>query len=603
MEKHDQVKLFPKRLLIVDDTPINLNFLAKVLTEEGYEVHKALHGQKALDLCASILPDLILLDVRMPKMDGYEVCQRLKENPQTHQIPIIFISALDQVFNKVQAFQVGGVDYITKPFDREEVICRIENHLNLRSLQVELEQNNRSLEQEIQERKKVQSALEASEQNNRALLNAIPDLMMRISDRGLILDYRVQEAATTTDDTVIEELIVRNATIFPVGDPRWLIPLLVGKQVSEIFSADLTLWITYYVEQTLQTSNTQVGEYMQQVHGKWHAYEVRYVQSGTNEVLALVRDISERKRAEAERMRSQAMLTTQKQQLEHALRELKTAQVQLVQTEKMAALGQLVAGIAHEINNPINYISGNLNHANQYVQDLVSILQAYQQEYSQPTAQIQELIDDLDIDFVVEDVQNLISSMKKGAERIRAIVLSLRNFSRLDEAEMKQIDIHEGIDSTLVMLQHRLRETKDHSSIEVIKNYGDLPQVTCYASQMNQVFMHIINNAVDALNVVDFSSSLKPTIKISTEYTENDTVKIQIADSGLGISEEHRTRLFDPFFTTKPVGSGTGLGLSISYQIVVQKHKGQLSCHSLPGQGAEFIIEIPVHQPEFEKAS
>ncbi len=299
---------------------------------------------------------------------------------------------------------------------------------------------------------------------------------------------------------------------------------------------------------------------------------------------------------------------TKAAQLEHALRELKQTQAQLIQSEKMSSLGQLVAGVAHEINNPVNFIYGNLSYANAYALDLLRLLQLYQEHYPQPPAAIQAQAEEIDLIFLLEDLPKILSSMKVGADRIREIVLSLRNFSRLDEAEMKTVDIHEGIDSTLLILQNRLKAKPDRSGIQLVKEYGDLPKVECYAGQINQVFMNILTNAIDALEAVHYSrlavrgnkpstmnSEESPTIWIRTSTVQPNQVRIQIADNGPGMTEEVSSRLFDPFFTTKPVGSGTGLGMSISYQIV-DKHNGQLKCISAPGQGAEFLIEIPIEQ-------
>jgi signal transduction histidine kinase len=289
------------------------------------------------------------------------------------------------------------------------------------------------------------------------------------------------------------------------------------------------------------------------------------------------------------------------QELETALQELSSTQAQLVQSEKMSSLGQLVAGVAHEINNPVNFIAGNLNHAKNYTHDLIHLLQLYQQHCPQPDADVQTAAESIDLDFLLEDLPKLLASMKVGTERIREIVLSLRNFSRMDEAEMKVVDIHEGIDSTLMILQHRLKGTYECPPIEVMKHYGDLPLVECYAGQLNQVFMNILSNALDAIEERDHPRSLQKTqqpgqIQIYTEQKDANEVRIRIADNGLGMPERVRRRLFDPFFTTKTVGKGTGLGLSISYQIVTEKHGGSLQCVSTPGQGAEFIIAIPIQQ-------
>ncbi|MEA5604531.1 response regulator [Nostoc sp. UHCC 0252] len=457
----NQTNHHKRNILVVDDTPDNLRLLSAMLTAQGFEVRKALNGKMALTACQMVLPDVILLDINMPDMDGYQVCQQLKADDKTSQIPVIFISALDDVVDKVKAFDVGGVDYIAKPFHGAEVVLRIENQINLRLLQVKLQEKNFLLQ--------------------------------------------------------------------------------------------------------------------------------------------------------------------------NALDNLKAAQVQQIQNEKMVALGQLVAGLAHEINNPISFIYGNLQYAGQYVQDLVNLIEVYQQEYPKPTSKIQEIAKEIDLNFVINDLQNLIGAMYRGSDRIREIVLALQHFSRHDEAEMKRVNIHEDIENTLVMLQHRLRESTDRPAIIVVKNYGNLPLVTCYASGLNQVFMHLLNNAIDAieeklgnqssnpysLTPVDNSYSTwgdtqvaalgetpkpqwllpTPQIKIHTEVTDLNTIKIAIADNGPGIEESLRSRLFDPFFTTKPVGKGSGLGLSISYQIIVQKHRGNITCNSSIGQGAEFAIEIPIEQP------
>ncbi|MBD2361760.1 GAF domain-containing protein [Anabaena minutissima FACHB-250] len=283
-------------------------------------------------------------------------------------------------------------------------------------------------------------------------------------------------------------------------------------------------------------------------------------------------------------------------QLEKTLIELQETQTKLIQNEKMSSLGQLVAGIAHEINNPVNFIHGNLCHANEYTQQLLELLALYQSYYPQPHNKISQALEGIDLDFVIEDLPKIISSMQVGAERIRSIVLSLRNFSRLDESENKLVNIHEGINNTLLILQHRLKANPDFSGIKVIKDYGDLPLVECYAGQMNQVFMNILSNAIDALEEQGLENkSIKPEICISTQISlDNYRLLIRIADNGLGMNQELKNRIFDPFFTTKSVGKGTGLGLAISYQIVVEKHGGTIDCVSEVGMGTEFWIEIPI---------
>ena len=294
---------------------------------------------------------------------------------------------------------------------------------------------------------------------------------------------------------------------------------------------------------------------------------------------------------------AQLLQKTQEQavELNCSLDKLKRTQVQLIQAEKMSSLGQMVAGIAHEINNPVSFIYGNLIPADNYLQDVLSLLELYQKAYPNPRSEIQQLSEDIDLDFLVEDWQKLMDSMKVGAERIREIVYSLRNFSRLDEKELKSVDIHEGINNTILILQHRLRAGGNSSEIKLIKNYGHLPKITCYANQLNQVFMNILNNAIDALENTPFPRMITiHTSVVSDKKQQENLVSIRIKDNGSGMSEEVRTKIFDPFFTTKPVGSGTGLGLSICYQIVVEQHKGQITCISALGQGTEFIVEIPL---------
>ncbi|BAZ01320.1 two-component sensor histidine kinase [Tolypothrix tenuis PCC 7101] len=295
----------------------------------------------------------------------------------------------------------------------------------------------------------------------------------------------------------------------------------------------------------------------------------------------------------------------QAEKLSDTLHKLQQTQAQLIQQEKMSSLGQLVAGIAHEINNPVNFIHGNLTPADEYVQELLELLKLYEKHYPYPVHEIQEFCETVDLEFIAHDLLKLLSSMRIGTNRIREIVLSLRNFSRLDEAEMKAVNIHEGLDSTLLILQNRLKAKPEHPiGIEIIKEYGGLPLVECYPGQINQVFMNIINNSIDALENDHNQHSRSDTqnnrsqIRIRTELVNNNRVIVRIADNGTGIAKDVQSKLFDPFFTTKPVGKGTGLGLSISYQIVVEKHAGILRCESILGKGTEFWIEIPLKQKE-----
>ncbi|MEM6590252.1 MAG: ATP-binding protein [Cyanobacteria bacterium P01_C01_bin.73] len=295
-----------------------------------------------------------------------------------------------------------------------------------------------------------------------------------------------------------------------------------------------------------------------------------------------------------------SQLNQKNTELKDAFAQLNRQQAQLVQSEKMSSLGQLVAGLAHEINNPANFIHGNLNYVREYSTDLLELVKLYQHYYPEPVKEIQAKADIVELDFLREDLPKMLASMKLGTDRIREIVLSLRNFSRMDEAEFKTVDIHEGINSTLMILGNRLKEKSDRPEIDVIKNYGNLPQVECYPGQLNQVFMNILTNAIDALEEY---CKKQPTsevyerplqITIKTSMIDHDWVEIVISDNGLGIPDAIQAKIFDPFFTTKAVGKGTGMGMSISHQIITQRHSGQLLCQSNLGKGAEFTIQIPI---------
>lgn len=288
-------------------------------------------------------------------------------------------------------------------------------------------------------------------------------------------------------------------------------------------------------------------------------------------------------------------------ELQQTLQELQQTQLQLIQTEKMSSLGQLVAGVAHEINNPINFIYGNLAHLKEYTKNLLTLIKLYQQEHSNYNPEINIFIKEIDLDFIIDDLPKLLYSMTVGAERISEIVLSLRNFARLDEAEMKPVNIHEGIDSTLLILQDNLKGNQEQQEITIIKNYGNLPVVECYVGGLNQVFMNILVNAIDALREQEIyaDKDIKQqsnSIIIHTQVKNEENVIISIKDNGIGIGEKFKNKLFEPFFTTKPIGKGTGLGLSISHQIIVDKHKGKIEYVSKPGKGTEFLIEIPIKQ-------
>lgn len=317
--------------------------------------------------------------------------------------------------------------------------------------------------------------------------------------------------------------------------------------------------------------------------------------------IAVFHNVTNLKQAEVALRRSEMCSREQAQQLDQALQALKKAQSQLIQTEKMSGVAQLVAGMAHEINNPISFIYGNITPANQYFEDLLRLLHLYQHHYANPVAEIEAEIDAIDLDFLVEDLRKLLKSIQSGADRVRQIVLSLRNFSRLDEAGIKSVDLHEGLESTLLFLQNRLQSKQEIPAIRVIRQYDRLPLVECYASQLNQVFINILANAIDAIEtkmqelIANQAASLFiPTITITTKH-QDLKVTICIQDNGIGMTPETLQRLFDPFFTTKPVGQGIGLGLSVSYQIV-EKHHGTIEVASAQGQGSQIAIVLPVKE-------
>ncbi|NET55356.1 MAG: response regulator [Symploca sp. SIO2E6] len=597
-------------ILVVDDIPENLRLLSKMLTKQGYQVKKAMNGLLALRGVHSAPPELILLDIKMPEMNGYEVCQKLKASEETREIPVIFLSVLNDVLDKVKAFNVGGADYITKPFEQQEVLARIEHQLTIRRQQAHLQE-------EICVRQQAEEALRRSEAK---LLAA-----QRVAHFG-----NWEFDVLTKQFTWSEELFGIFGFDSSQPEPSYTEFLqLIHPDDREVMQQILThaLNITTYTSFPSNKS-CEFDFRIKRLDGSIRYLEAKAErifneQGQLRQFFGVAQDITQRKEVEEALRKSEARERDKATQLELTLNELKRAQAQLVQTEKMSSLGQMVAGVAHEINNPISFIYGNLDPASQYFQELIELIHLYQQTYPHPPSEIQELTEEIDLDFLVSDWQKMINSMLVGSERIKKIVNSLRNFARDSESALKTVDIHEGIDNTLLILQHRLRAVGNRSSIEVIKEYGQLPLVTCYAGELNQVFMNLLSNAIDAL-VPPFmkngmseltvnnqfsinpnhKESVIPKIWISTAvaYTKSlnpiqqtpEKVVIRIADNGPGISKQLLHRIFEPFFTTKPVGSGTGLGLSISYQIVVEQHHGQLRCISVEGKPTEFIVEIPV---------
>ncbi|MDY7004418.1 MAG: response regulator [Cyanobacteriota bacterium] len=442
------------RIIIVDDTPANLHLLSNLLEERDYEVRAFPSAKLALMGMKNFLPELILLDIMMPQMNGYEMCECLKKDEKWRDIPVIFISTLNEIFDKVKAFSVGGVDYITKPVQAEEVLARVETHLQL---------------------------------------------------------FRLREMLQKTNFIQSEKLAQQNRQLKTLN-------------------------------QELEKANQELKE--------------KYLQ-------------------------------------------LEEAQLQLVQNEKMVTLGYLVTGIAHEINNPLGFIGGNVRAAQEYLQNLLAGLFLYR-EHSHLDDEIVEEIEDLDLEFVAEDFPKLIASMQRGYDIIHNISTSLRTFARKDTNKKNEFNLHDGIDSTLLILKYRLKANENRPVIEIIKNYGNMPPVKCYAGQLNQVFMNILANAIDALDESNAGKTFQEIekepnrITIRTELSEDKQKAIvRIADNGTGMPEEVRAKIFQQGFTTKEVGKGTGLGMAIAHQIITEKHGGKISCDSIVGQGTIFTIVIP----------
>lgn len=414
-------------ILIVDDNTTNLSVLSQALKAAQYKVRMATDGEDALAQVERHHPELILLDIEMPNMDGFETCRRLQANPNTQGIPIIFMTSLADTEKKVKGLSLGAVDYITKPFEASEVLARIKVHWRLKQLTDSLE-----------------------------------------------------------------------------------------RQVSE---------------------------------------------------------------------RTQA---------------LEQAQVQLVQQEKLSALGELVAGVAHEINNPLGCIVGNVNAAEDYINDLLEIIALYAEKFPQPGAEIEAKLKEIDLDYLREDLPKLIGAMKDGGERITTISKSLRIFSRADSDVKQNFNIHDGIDSTVMILRHRLKANNSRPEIRVIAKYGNLPEIKCFPGQLNQVFINLLANAIDAIDEGNQGLTYAEIqahsnhIIIKTELSPQQQVVIRIQDNGKGMTEEVKKRIFERLFTTKGVGKGTGLGLAIAHQIIVDKHHGSIAVNSSLGAGTEFVITLPL---------
>lgn len=420
-------------ILVVDDVPANLEVITETLASAGYIVAATTSGERALKRLQTYIPDLILLDIQMPGINGFETYQKIRETPANQHIPVIFVTAFSDTDNIVKGFSLGGADYVTKPFKEEELLARVNTHLQIKFI-------HQTLEKKVEER-------------------------------------------------------TRN--------------------------------------------------------------------------------------------------------LECALAQLKASQLRLVQQEKMSTLGNLIAGIAHELNNPVSFLSGNISPAKDYSQNLLDLIDIFITTTPHLNEQVIEKIHDIDLDFIRQDFPKLLRSMAFGIDLVNDISMSLRTFSRSDQKDKTPFNLHDGLDSTLMILRHRLKAIGDRPAITVVKHYGDIPPVQCFPSQINQVFINILANAIDAIEETYQDKSPEEIQTSSHQITIktiaiDDAVVIYLRDSGAGISGATQQQIFEPLYTTKEVGKGTGLGLAIAYQIVTEVHEGQLEVTSESGQGAEFCIHLPI---------
>ena len=445
---------------------------------------------------------------------------------------------------------------------------------------------------DISERKRIEATLREREQEFRSLVSNIPGAVYRCTAAG--------RGSVTFISSGIEAISGYRAANFMTPPVQAFLSIVHPDDAPEIDKI---------VDRAIQTRQPYTIEY-RLIHSdgnlRWVAEKGQAIFNAAGKVLSLngaIFDMTERKAAEDALRLSEAIANNRAEQLEIALKELRETQAHLIHTEKMSSLGQMVAGVAHEINNPVSFIYGNISYASEYIKDLLQLVELYQTHYPQPKVEVQEYIENIDLEFLREDLGKILSSMKMGADRIREIVLSLRNFSRLDNSAKQPANLHEGIDNTLLILHNKLRARAEYPEIKIIKYYGKLPLIECYAGQLNQVFMNLLSNSIDALEDAcqqkkragAGGDGWKPTISISTEtLVKENSVCIRIADNAIGMTEDIRRQLFDPFFTTKPIGKGTGLGLAISYRIIAEKHGGALICRSVLGEGTEFAIELPL---------
>jgi two-component system NtrC family sensor kinase len=538
-------------ILIVDDISLTRRQLWDILNESGFQVVQAESGAKALELAVTSMPQLILLDVIMPDMDGFQTCRELKANPSLKDIPVIFISALDETSSKVKGFDAGGVDYIAKPFEKEEVLARVKTHLSIRQLQLSLSEAKVEMEDRVRQRtseliakheqlsnlfQQVRHAKIQWEQT----MDCIDDIIMLVGEDGCLL--RCNKA------------LLQFAGVDGYND------LLGLDWLKLLASCGLNLgWL-----------NNNSQELYHEGSGRWFTVKW-YNYADKNGAVIALHDMTDIKKVYEE--------------LGEAYDKLKTTHRQLVQQEKMASIGQLAAGVAHEINNPMGFISSNLETLGKYAERLrqfITVQDEVLKGVSDPEAKekLVEARKRLKIDYLLDDIPALVAESNDGAVRVRTIVQNLKGFSRTDLKEMESANLNECLERAISIAWNELKY-----KVTLEKDFGELPTVNCYPQQLGQVFLNFLVNAAHAIEQ-------QGVVRVTTR-AEEGYVTIAVSDTGCGIAEENMDRIFEPFFTTKETGTGTGLGLAISYEIV-QQHSGTIDVESEVGKGTTFTVHLPI---------
>lgn len=546
-----------KTVLIIDDTPANVGLLVDHLEDHDIRVVVAQDGAEGIKRAQFAQPDLILLDVMMPGLDGFETCRRLKDDERTRDIPVVFMTALTESSEKVIGFGVGGVDYVTKPFQIEEVLARVNTHLTLRAMQQELQEQNLQLQREIEARQKVEAALRLTQ---------------------FSVDHATSAVFWLTADGSI--CYVNEAACRLTLHPRGMLMTLHFYDIE--VGATPEHWVHQW--EHIQDHRSYTIETRVRIRDNIVVpveVTVNYLEyAGREYAFISVRDIGERKQAEQSLKNSYAELSEINRQLEEAHQ-------QLLQAEKMASIGQLAAGVAHEINNPIAFINSNLGTLQTYVGKLLQLLAIY--ERTQPLLgghpelqqEIERMRQALDLDYMRTDLKSMMEESLEGVQRVRRIVQDLKDFSRAGENQRQPIDLNASVDSTLNLVGAEIR-----SKAELRQEYGKIPLVPAVPVQLNQVFMNLLVNASQAIETYG--------VIVIRSGQEEDWVWVEIEDNGCGIAADDLPRIFEPFFTTREVGSGIGLGLSLSYGIITQ-HRGRIEVRSEVGRGSTFRVWLPIN--------